>query len=254
MRERKDGVAAVEPAKKSLRDRAYEELRDRIIDLRMSPGQRLVERDLAAELEISRIPLREALQMLEREGLVVIVPRQGAIVAPFTVADVRDLFDVRESLEVLAARLAAERATDADLAALRDQLTAAREATARGEQPEIAAANAGFHAMIVEISGNPLLQSLLRPLESRVQWLFHLTKERDPGAQCEEHELLYNAIAEHDPTAAAEIAYRHVASGREPSIALSQQWSMPAIDPISATRTRQRPPQRNSMRLVSGEA
>ncbi|WP_458688207.1 GntR family transcriptional regulator [Nocardia tengchongensis] len=254
MRERKDGVVAQETTKKSLRDQAYEELRDRIIDLRLSPGQRLVERDLAAELAISRIPLREALQMLEREGLVVIVPRQGAIVAPFTVADVRDLFDVRESLEVLAARLAAERATTADLAVLRDQLNAARDATARGDQAAIAAANAGFHAVIVEISGNPLLQSLLRPLESRVRWLFHLTKERDPGTQCEEHELLYAAIADHDPAAAAEIAYRHVASGREPSVALSEQWSMPAIDPVTATRTRQRMPQRDSMRLVRGEA
>ncbi|GGK36981.1 GntR family transcriptional regulator [Nocardia camponoti] len=231
---------AAESAKKSLRDQAYEELRDRIIDLRLSPGQRLVERDLATELAISRIPLREALQMLEREGLVVIVPRQGAIVAPFTVADVRDLFDVRESLEVLAARLAAERAEPADLAALREQLTAARSATARADQSAIAAANARFHSVIVEISGNPLLQSLLRPLESRVRWLFHLTKERDPGTQCDEHEALYAAIAANDPDAAAEIAYGHVRSGREPSLALSAEWSMPVIDPISATRTRQR--------------
>lgn len=242
--QQKDGAVADEPAKKSLRDQAYEELRDRIIDLRLSPGQRLVERDLATELAISRIPLREALQMLEREGLVVIVPRQGAIVAPFTVTDVRDLFDVRESLEVLAARLAAERAEPADLASLRAQLTAARQATARGDQAAIAAANAGFHAVIVEVSGNPLLQSLLRPLESRVRWLFHLTKERDPGTQCDEHEALYAAIAANDPDEAAEIAYRHVASGREPSLALSEQWSMPVIDPVSATRTRQRAPHR----------
>ncbi|MFD3593021.1 GntR family transcriptional regulator [Nocardia sp. NPDC058640] len=245
MHEQKDGEVAAEPAKKSLRDQAYEELRDRIIDLRLSPGQRLVERDIATELAISRIPLREALQMLEREGLVVIVPRQGAIVAPFTVADVRDLFDVRESLEVLAARLAAERAEPTDLAALREQLTAARQATARADQPAIAAANARFHSVIVEISGNPLLQSLLRPLESRVRWLFHLTKERDPGTQCDEHEALYAAIAANDPDSAAEIAYRHVASGREPSLALSAQWSMPEIDPVSATRTRQRTPQRD---------
>lgn len=240
----KDGAVAAESTKKSLRDQAYEELRDRIIDLRLSPGQRLVERDLATELAISRIPLREALQMLEREGLVVIVPRQGAIVAPFTVTDVRDLFDVRESLEVLAARLAAERAEPADLAALHEQLTAARRATARGDQAAIAAANAAFHAVIVEVSGNPLLQSLLRPLESRVRWLVHLTKERHPGTQCDEHEDLYAAIAARDPDGAAEIAYRHAASGREPSLVLSAGWSMPAIDPVTATRTRQRAPHR----------
>ncbi|MFI5497433.1 GntR family transcriptional regulator [Nocardia asteroides] len=240
MRVREDGAVAEQPAKKSLRERAYEELRDRIIDLRLSPGQRLVERDLATELAISRIPLREALQLLEREGLVVIVPRQGAIVAPFTVTDVRDLFDVRESLEVLAARLAAERADPEGLAALREQLAAARRATAAGDQAAIAAANAGFHTLLVEVSGNPLLQSLLRPLESRVRWLFHLTKERDPGTQCDEHEALYAAIAAGDAEAAAEIAFRHVASGRAPSLALSAQWAMPEIDPVSATRTRQR--------------
>lgn len=103
----------------SLRDRAYQELRRRIVSTELAPGQRLVERDLAAELEVSRIPLREALRLLEADGLVVLVPHKGALVSPFTPADVRDLFDVRESLEALAARLTAERRDDAGLARLK---------------------------------------------------------------------------------------------------------------------------------------
>ncbi|MDG4864320.1 GntR family transcriptional regulator, partial [Streptomyces sp. T-3] len=112
----------------SLRDRAYETLRRRIIEAQLQPGQRLVERDLAAELEVSRIPLREALRRLEADGLVLLVPHRGALVAPFTPTDVRDLFDVRESLESLAARLAAERADAEGLERLRVRLDAARAA------------------------------------------------------------------------------------------------------------------------------
>ena len=70
--------------RKSLRQHAYEEIRRQIVDLRLAPGSRLVERDLAAELDVSRIPLREALQLLQQDGLVVLVPRQGAIVSPFS--------------------------------------------------------------------------------------------------------------------------------------------------------------------------
>ncbi|WP_320781998.1 GntR family transcriptional regulator, partial [Streptomyces sp. CRN 30] len=102
----------------SLCGRAYDTLRRRIVEGELQPGQRLVERDLAAELEVSRIPLREALRLLEADGLVVLVPRRGALVAPFAPADVRHLFDVRESLEALAARLAAGRTGPAGLARL----------------------------------------------------------------------------------------------------------------------------------------
>ena len=74
----------------SLRDFAYDEIRRRIIEVELPPGKRLIERDLAAELDVSRIPLREALRLLSAEGLVVIVPGRGTIVSPFTPTDVND--------------------------------------------------------------------------------------------------------------------------------------------------------------------
>lgn len=222
----------------SLRDRTYAELRSRIVNLVYQPGERLIERDLAAELDISRIPLREAMQLLQSDGLVVLVPRQGAIVAPFTADDVRNLFDVRECLEVLAVRLAAARVTEVGLARLREQMDLARAAIVRGDDPEIAAANSGFHRILVEVAANPLLSVMMGPLDARVQWLFHLTRRRDLVLQCEEHQDIYDAVATGDPELAARLMFDHVTSGREESIALAADWSV--IDPIAATRSRRR--------------
>ncbi|WP_307796877.1 FCD domain-containing protein [Williamsia soli] len=128
----------------------------------------------------------------------------------------------------------------AGLARLSDQLEAARAATARQDRPAIALANARFHQMIVDLAANPLLEPMLRPLEARTQWLFHLTKDRDPGQQCQEHEEILAAIAAGDSTRAAESAFHHVHSGREASLAMAAEWSSGTIDPVEATKSRRR--------------
>jgi DNA-binding GntR family transcriptional regulator len=151
-----------------------------------------------------------------------------------------DLFDVRESLEVLAARLAADRADSAGLDALAAQLDTARRATKRGDKPAIAAANAGFRTVIVELAANPLLEAILKPLEARTQWLFHLTNDRDAGVQCCEHGQLLAAIADHDADRAAESAFHHVHSGRAASLDMAAQWSSIDIDPVQLTKGRRR--------------
>jgi DNA-binding GntR family transcriptional regulator len=230
---------AGQDAARSLWEQAYWTIRGRIVDLTYAPGRRLIERDLAAELQISRIPLREATLRLQNEGLVVAVPRQGMIVSPFTADDVRDLFDVRESLEVLSFQLAAERASDDDLLLLRRHIDDAHAATRRGDEAGIAAENAAFHRTVVQIAGNPLLSSMMRPLEARTEWLFHLTRQRDPLQQCQEHEELYRAIADHDIASVQQHAFDHVRSGRDMSIDLARTWRV-AVDPITATRTRRR--------------
>jgi DNA-binding GntR family transcriptional regulator len=231
-------------ARGSLRDLAYETVKRRIIEAELRPGQRLIERDLADELGVSRIPLREALRLLAAEGLVVLVPRRGVLVSPFTPADIRDLFDVRESLEVLAARLAATRANADGLRRLRRSLDAALRATGEGDELEIAARNVAFHAEIVALSGNALLESMMRPLDARLLWLFRLTAEHDPLRQCVEHEELYEAIAAKDPGRAAESARRHVVDGLEPALTLAESWMLPAVDIEEITRTRRRKPVR----------
>ncbi|WP_109530197.1 GntR family transcriptional regulator [Nocardia aurea] len=224
----------------SLRDHAYQTLKRRIVEVQLRPGARLVERDLAAELDVSRIPLREALRMLAAEGLVLLVPAKGALVATFSPADVRDLFDIREVLESLAARLAAERATPDSLAPLTHRMAEARTATVSGDLRRIAAANAAFHAEIIAMAANPLLSNVMGPLAARTEWLFRLTASRDPVEQCSEHEELYGHISSGAADEAATSAFAHIAAGRELSITLAEKWSDPDFDPELIARGRRR--------------
>lgn len=222
----------------SLRDRAYEAIRRRIIEVELPPGRRLIERDLAAELEVSRIPLREALRLLSAEGLVIVVPGRGTIVSPFTPADVDDLFDVRASLETTAIRLAAERADQTDLARLRDILSKSGECQ---DQPrQLTDLNVDFHSEIVKASGNNLLQTLMRPLDSRLRWLFHLAIGLDPVVQCQAHEAIYVALENRDSALAQRLMLEHIESGREPTLEMAENWNIDDIDPQKATNTRRR--------------
>jgi len=101
-------------APKSLTDRAYREIEERIVTLRLAPGEVLSEASLAQDLEIGRTPIREALQRLAREGLVVILPRRGILVSEINVRSQLDLLAVRRELERLMARLTARRANAAE--------------------------------------------------------------------------------------------------------------------------------------------
>jgi DNA-binding GntR family transcriptional regulator len=97
----KPGGVPIGLAHTPLRDQTRDVIRQRIINGRLSPGTRIVERELGAELQVSRVPVREALRMLESEGFLEVVPRRGVVVKTLTRRDVEELFDVRVSLEVL---------------------------------------------------------------------------------------------------------------------------------------------------------
>lgn len=222
----------------SLRDRAYEQLRSRIMGLELPPGHRITERDAAAELGVSRVPLREALRLLEAEGLIVLVRRQGAMVAGWSREDVVRLFEVREELETLAARLAATRRTEADLRLMRELVDEADRALESGDATATATANAGFHRAVLAACGNPLLQRMMDPLNSRVQWLFHLTKHRDTRERSQEHVRLLELIEARDSDGAAELYRAHIAAGLEPTLAIAETWER--FDPVDVTRSRPR--------------
>jgi DNA-binding GntR family transcriptional regulator len=208
---------------RSLVVQVADHLRGAIMDGSLAPGEKLVEQSLADQLNVSRIPLREAILVLEAEGFVRSVPRRGTHVTRLTMADVDDLFDIRESLEVLAARRAAELASDVDLALLtevKESLIRNREAVASGDDGAIAASSVRFHQLIVEMSGNALLSTLMRPVQGRVEWLFRMTSQRDQEAACREHDQLLRAILRGDADEAGRLALDHIASGRKPSISI----------------------------------
>ncbi|WP_306328091.1 GntR family transcriptional regulator [Streptomyces venezuelae] len=207
--------AAVGDAHPSLRERVYVELRERIIEAEYPAGTRLVEREIAEELRVSRVPVREAMQRLESEGFLSVRPRRGSVVADFGPRDAEYLFDVRENLEGLAARLAARHATPARLRDLERLLARARKAAESGRLREAVSLNADFHRQIVELSGNPLLVDLMAPLDSRLRRLFRLTSAVSDGEpMCGAHERLYAAVRDRDEDAAEALARAHVADTR----------------------------------------
>ncbi|WP_086823555.1 GntR family transcriptional regulator [Streptomyces sp. NRRL B-24572] len=212
--------SAVTPANGGgwLRDQVCEALRDRIIDGRLRPGDRLVERDVAEEFGVSRVPVREAIRILLGEGFLHALSPRRIVVRELSGQDVENLFDLREALEVLAARRAAERRTEAQLGELRDLLEEARKVTLAGRPERVSRANAAFHHHIVELAGNDMLASALGSLEGRLRWLFQQID--DPGSLWAEHRTLYEAIAAGDADAAADISLRHIRHYRDVAVAL----------------------------------
>lgn len=204
---------------KSLSDGIYEWLRERIIDGSLAPGARIRERELAEELKVSRIPVREALPQLESEGYIRTMPRRGAVVTQMSVRDVEELFDVRASLEVLAARLAAaECAKGASTERLNAMLSEAEEAVAAQEEMRIAHVNSRIHDEILVVSNNALLQRLMSPVGGRVRRLFHIVTERDQVGLHREHVSLCRAIAEGQVELAGALAFAHVEQSRHDSM------------------------------------
>lgn len=212
---------AIGRADRSLAAQIYEELRRRIIEGEIPAGTWLRERELAEEFSVSRIPLREALPQLEAEGFIVTHPRRGAVVRELTVRDAIEYFDVKSSLEVLAARTAAARVREGIApTALQDAWAAAQEAMRAGGDRAIAEANARVHDEIVDLAANRLLASSLRPLHGLQRWFFGVTTDRDQAALASEHEALVGAICDGDIEYAGSLAFAHIEKSRRESLPL----------------------------------
>ncbi|MBT8159686.1 MULTISPECIES: GntR family transcriptional regulator [Arthrobacter] len=191
-----------------LRETIRDTLRTRVFEGHYAAGTRLVERDLAAEFGVSRLPVREALRMLIQEGILAERAPRGSVVAGLSDKDVADLFDVRLSLEVLACRLAAQRATPTDIARLDSLLARASDALARGSINEAHRANSEFHDEVTRIADNGFLRTALEPLQGRMHWIFrHVT---DLPELVQEHRDLLTAIASGDADRAAKQSALHI--------------------------------------------
>ncbi|WP_408907082.1 GntR family transcriptional regulator [Streptomyces cavernicola] len=183
-------------------------------------GSRLRERELSDALGVSRIPVREALVRLAAEGLVELSPRRGATVRRLTLRDVDELFDLRLSLEVFAARRAAELSWQGHaLPGLRRVMDEAESATRRDCPADIAAANTAFHAELITMTGNRLLRASLQPSLGLMHWLFRLTSTAgSPRLHCEEHKNICAAVYAGRPQLAEALAYAHIDSRREATL------------------------------------
>ncbi|WP_410642524.1 GntR family transcriptional regulator [Amycolatopsis sp. lyj-346] len=198
-----------------LRQVVYEALAELIINRTLEPGQHLVEADLAEYLGVSRQPVREALQRLQSEGWVDLRPAQGAFVHLPTDEEADQLLSVRSVLETHSAKLAAGRATAADVFRLRELQQAGLKALAEEDTEGLVAANAALHAFITELSGNQVLAELIGLVDRRVRWYYTpIARPRGQDAW-NEHEALIQAISAQDADTAEKIMAKHTERTRQ---------------------------------------
>jgi len=187
-------------------------IRSRILNGKFLPGSRLVERDLAAEFEVSRSPVREALRNLDKEGLVEKLPTRGIIVKALTRREIFEIFDIREALEGMASRAAAQRIADGESSNLRQLIANSRAALEAGDLDTVRESNWGFHDEIIAFSDNQILQQMLTPLIGRLHWI--LRQVTDFERIEVDHMRLAAAIESGYPDIAAAEAQQHVRSYR----------------------------------------
>jgi DNA-binding GntR family transcriptional regulator len=194
----------------SLSQQAHERIKRKIVSLELPPGAVIDEGELREELELGRTPIREALQRLSQEKLVVIVPRRGTFVTEIGITDLQDLFEVRVVLEGLAARLAAARGNDAQWARMERALAAMD--TAGDDYGTLIAIDERCHEIIYEAAGNEFLRDTLVGLYalSLRLWYFFLDRIGRMEHAVAEHAAVLEALIEGDGHSAGRLMEKHI--------------------------------------------
>lgn len=200
-----------------LRDVVFQTLREAILKGDLKPGEHLMELQLASKLGVSRTPIREAIRMLELEGLAVTVPRKGAEVARMTEKDMEDVLQIREALDELAVKLASQLITEEQLLELKQAMDAFESSAKSEDVKEIARADVAFHDTIYHATNNPKLESMLSNLREQIYRyrVEYLKDEKSYPVLIREHHEIYDALEAHDIIRAAEVMHRHLENQAE---------------------------------------
>lgn len=196
-----------------LREVVFRTLRQAILKGELKPGERLLELHLADRLGVSRTPIREAIRMLELEGLVLMIPRRGAEVAKISHKNLQDTLEVRGALEELATDLACQRISDEELR----ELSAAEDHFQKvvkngGSEIEIAEADEAYHDIIYKASGNEKLVQMINNLREQMYRyrLEYIKDEAKRGVLVHEHEEILQAIRIRDLIRAKTLMKEHI--------------------------------------------
>jgi DNA-binding GntR family transcriptional regulator len=197
-------------------DQSYEILKGKILARELLPGVKLQETDLAAELGVSRTPLREAVTRLANEGLITVEARRGAYVARLKKAEVEEILEVREALECQAVRTAARKARKEDLDFLEQVLTRRHQQLVHAPEADDFE-DFDFHEAVVRLSGNSRLIAMMEQIHNQLTVLrrgssFIMGRSAEALA---EHRAIVEAIASGDPDAAEHCVRTHISNSRE---------------------------------------
>ncbi|MQL53788.1 FCD domain-containing protein [Desulfofundulus thermobenzoicus] len=198
------------------REMVYIKLKKALLAGEIGSGQRLVERKLAEKLGVSRTPVREAIRMLEREGLVRHVPRSGSVAVALSPGEVLDIYSIRAVLEGLAARLAAERIDEPNIRQMEEKVRQMDWCIQGGQTDRLENLHLEFNDLIYRSAGSPRLYRMITSLVDYVAG-FTRTGYTHPGRMEEaaaEHRQLARAIAMRDGLLAERIAREHIENSR----------------------------------------
>jgi DNA-binding GntR family transcriptional regulator len=208
-------MATKSPTKRegSLADQAYIGLRDRLLTLEIRPGDPIDEDRLAAELEMGRTPVREAIKRLALEDLIEVFPRRGTFAADIQLTDLSAISEVRSELEGYAAGLAAARWIAPDEDGFEDLLRRLKTVKKSGKSPDKMELDAEVHRFVYGCTRNPYLESTLTRFFNLSVRIWYFVLNRLPDAySVDEHRELLEAIRDRDATASRAIAVQHVES------------------------------------------
>jgi DNA-binding GntR family transcriptional regulator len=198
---------------KSTKEKAYRVIREEILSNRLRPGQSLNERSLAQRLKVSKTPIREAIQLLHKEGLIELVPQKGAFVAQITLNDIREIMQIRLGLEPLAASVAASSHNTEELSALENEFATFAEDNPK-DYKMTHEAGRRLHMFITHSTRNRRMIDLLECLNDqmdRIRSLFYFDLTHDYIDQIfEEHIWIIKAVKEGDSVRAEEIMKTHL--------------------------------------------
>jgi len=197
-----------------LADRAYRELRDRLVTLRIAPGAPIDEDLIGRELEMGRTPVREAIKRLALENLVTVFPRRGTFASEINITDLAHISDVRAELESHAAYRAAERITDAQREELRGLLEELQASRGTDDLKSLMELDARVHRFIYRCAANPFLEETLGRYFNLSLRIWYLVIDRLPHlfARVHEHQDVLLAISAGEARRARDILAAHIAT------------------------------------------
>jgi DNA-binding GntR family transcriptional regulator len=193
-------------------EQTYASILNAICDGQLQPGERLNQHELAARMNVSRQPVGQALSILKTQGFVRDAGRRGLIVAPLEREFFRAIYELREAIDPMAARLATLRATQSDVAEGRQLVGAGRNAVKSGSIEALIACDMQFHLWMYRIAGNPLILETMRLYWNHLRRAMGEVLRPADGRKLvwDEHEALLKAVVERDAGAAEQCALRHV--------------------------------------------
>lgn len=195
-----------------LRDVVFNTLRQAILRGELKPGERLLEIHLANKLGVSRTPIREAIRKLELEGLVLMIPRKGAVVAEITEKSLRDVLEVRRALEELAMKLACEKILDEEIEELKAASKEFENALKTGDVTVYAEADVKFHDIIYRTTDNQRLIQLLYNLREQMYRyrVEYLKREDSHETLLAEHQYIIETLEKRDAKEAVKAVCEHI--------------------------------------------